>query len=238
MTDHFKNIYQHHADLYERLIAREDQRGNIFQALMEIHPFDGASIVEFGAGTGRVTRIMSVLAKFIYAFDMEETMLREGQRVLEESGMENWSLACADNHSMPLMANVADIAMEGWSFAHVMGWHPDDWQQHIDKILSEMQRLLKPDGTMILIETMGTGQREPLPPAEHLATLYRYWEQEHDFNYRWIRTDYQFESVEEADELIRFFFGDDLADTQVAGKNIIVPECTGIWWKRSNQLFP
>jgi ubiquinone/menaquinone biosynthesis C-methylase UbiE len=231
MTDHFKNIYQYDAERYERLIAREDQRGNIFQALMEIHPFDAASIVEFGAGTGRVTRIMSVLAKFIYAFDMHEAMLREGQRVLSESGMENWSLSLADNREMPLNSNVADIAIEGWSFGHVMGWYADDWQTHIDQMLSEMQRVLKKNGTMILIETMGTGQREPSPPVEHLATLYRYWEEKHGLNYRWFRTDYHFESVEEADELMRFFFGDEMADNLVAGKNIIIPECTGIWWK-------
>lgn len=232
MTDHYKNIYQNKAALYERLIAREDYRGNIFQALMDIHPLDGASVVEFGAGTGRLTRIMSVLAKFIYAFDIHRPMLLEGQRVLTETGMENWSLACADNHTMPLKTGVADIAIEGWSFGHVMRWYPDDWQVRINQYLAEMQRLLKPDGTIILMETMGTGQREPSPPAEHLATLYRYWEEGLGFNYQWIRMDFQFESVAEADELIRFFFGDDMADRLVAGKNIIIPECTGIWWKK------
>ena len=174
---------------------------------------------------------MSVLANRIYSFDMHLPMLRVASRMLEESGMENWSFTAADNRAMPLRHTIADVAIEGWSFAHVMGWYPDSWQQQTDKMLSEMARLLKPGGTMILIETMGTGQREPSPPADHLATLYRYWEEQHNFQYRWIRTDYQFESVEEADVLIRFFFGDAMADVQVAGQNIIVPECTGIWWK-------
>jgi ubiquinone/menaquinone biosynthesis C-methylase UbiE len=231
MTDQYKHIYQNEADLYERLIAHEDYRGNIFQALMEIHSLNAASIVEFGAGTGRLTRIMSVLAKFIYAFDLHRPMLLEAYRVLTETGMENWSFVNADSHSIPLKSNIADIVIEGWSFGHVMRWHAEDWQSHINHLLSEMQRLLKANGTMILIETMGTGQREPSPPAEHLAILYRYWEEEYDFNYRWIRTDFQFESVAEADELIRFFFGDEMADRIVAGKNIIIPECTGIWWK-------
>ena len=231
MSDHFLQIYTHQAEQYERLIAREDQHGNIFAALMEIHPLEGTNIVEFGAGTGRLTRIMSILAKQIYSFDLHEPMLKVGSRVLTETGMENWFMGTADNRAMPIVSGLADIAIEGWSFGHVMGWYPEDWESKIDLMLAEMQRVLKPGGTMILLETMGTGQREPMPPAEHLATLYRYWEEKYGLQYRWIRTDYHFKSVEEADELIRFFFGDEMADHQVEGRKVIVPECTGIWWK-------
>lgn len=232
MSDHFKQIYNHDAERYERLIAREDQRGNLFQVLMDIHPFDGKTVLEFGAGTGRLTRIMSVLVNRIHAFDLSYAMLREGSRVLRETGMENWTFAQADSRQMPVADNVADIVVEGWSFAHVMGWYPDSWQDQTDAMLAEMQRILKPGGTMILIETMGTGKRKPEAPNDNLAMLYQYWQEKHDFQYQWIRTDYQFESLEEADELIRFFFGDEMADEQVAGKNIIVPECTGVWWKQ------
>jgi ubiquinone/menaquinone biosynthesis C-methylase UbiE len=231
VTDHFRNIYQNQADNYERLIAREDYRGNIFQALMDIRPLSDLNVVEFGAGTGRLTRIMSVLTKHIFAHDLHFAMLQEASRVLHETGMENWSVVNADSRYMPIASNVADIAIEGWSFGHASGWYPDTWKEQIDKMLGEMERILKPDGTMILLETMGTGRRDPQPPAEHLAKLFKYWEEKHGFQYTWIRTDFQFESVAEADELIRFFFGDAMADTLVASKNIIIPECTGIWYK-------
>jgi ubiquinone/menaquinone biosynthesis C-methylase UbiE len=231
MPDHFLNIYNNEAVNYERLIAREDQHGNLFQTVMEIHPFDGAVVAEFGAGTGRFTRILSVLAKHIYACDFTFSMLQEGQRVLTETGMENWSFVQGDNRAMPLATGFADIAIEGWSFGHARGWSPNNWQNEIDRMIGEMQRVLKPSGTMILVETMGTGQKQPQAPSEHLAELFAYFEQAHGFNYRWIRTDYNFQSVAEADELIRFFFGDEMADKQVASKNTIVPECTGIWWK-------
>lgn len=233
MSDHFKSIYANDAERYERLIVREDQRGNLFQTLMEIHPFDGKTVVEFGAGTGRLTRIMSVLVKHIHAFDIAPAMLQKGYRVLSETGMENWSFTQADNRQIPIVDNSADIVVEGWSFGHVMSWYPENWQAEIDKMLAEMQRIVKPDGTMILIETMGTGSRKPSPPTENLAELYHYWQEQHGFQYQWIRTDYQFESVAEADELIRFFFGDDMADSLVANKNIIIPECTGVWWKKA-----
>lgn len=232
MSDHFKSIYANDAERYERLIAREDQRGNLFQTLMEIHPFAGKTIVEFGAGTGRLTRIMSVLVDYIHAFDIAPAMLTEGYRVLSETGMENWSFTQADNRHMPIISNIADIVLEGWSFGHVMSWYPETWQVETDNMLAEMERIVKPDGTMILIETMGTGNRKPSPPSADLGKLYDYWQEQHGFQYQWIRTDYQFESVVEADELMRFFFGDEMADTLVADKNIIIPECTGVWWKK------
>lgn len=230
--DHYQHIYAHDAARYERLIAREDHQGNLFAALMDIHPFDGATIVEFGAGTGRVTRIMSVLAHYIHAFDQARAMLSEAQRVLEESGMENWSLAQADHRAMPVQAGIADIAVEGWSFGHVVGWHPDAWQTQLNAMLAEMRRVTKPDGTLILIETLGTGRRTPQPPNDALAAMYAHLEAEHGFAHRWIRTDFHFESAGEADELVRFFFGAEAADDWVGGQRTRIPECTGLWWKR------
>ena len=191
----------------------------------------GIDVVEFGAGTGRVTRLLSVMVNQIWSCDIEHAMLNEAKNYLETSGMENWSLLQADNHQMPIATNTADVVIEGWSFAHVMGWYGDDWQIHTDKMLAEMERIAKPDGTAILIETMGTGKRQPQPPTDDLARLYEYWQNQLGFEYRWIRTDYQFASVEEADELTRFFFGDELADSIVKSGSVVLPECTGIWWK-------
>lgn len=231
MTDHFKAIYASHADLYERLVAREDQQGNLFSALNDIRSMYGIDVVEFGAGTGRVTRLLSVMVNQVFSFDIAPAMLREAYNYLETTGMTNWGVALGDNRQMPVQSNCADVVIEGWSFGHVTGWYPDNWQAITDQMLAEMERIAKPDGTAILIETMGTGNRQPQPPNDALAELFQYWEEQHGFEYRWIRTDYQFASTAEADELIRFFFGDDMADKLVTGNKVTVPECTGIWYK-------
>ncbi len=231
MTDHFKNIYTNHADLYERLVAREDQHGNLFSALNDIHPMSGLDVVEFGAGTGRVTRLLSVMVNQIFAFDVAPAMLVEARDYLQTTGMTNWGLAQADNRQMPVASNSADVVIEGWSFGHVTGWYPDDWHTQVDMMLAEMERIVKPQGTIILIETMGTGNRQPQPPSDGLAKLYQYWQDKHGFEYRWIRTDYQFASIEEADELTRFFFGADLANRVVESNKVVLPECTGLWYK-------
>ncbi|MBN1311052.1 MAG: hypothetical protein JXB30_06495 [Anaerolineae bacterium] len=41
---------------------------------------------------------------------------------------------------------------------------------------------------------------------------------------------YRFESLGEAEELPRFFFGEALADRVVQEELLVVPECTGVWW--------
>ena len=144
--------------------------------------------------------------------------------------MTNWHLSLGDNERMPVASASADLVIEGWSFAHAREWHPLCWRERADAMLAEMERILKPGGSAILIETMGTGQRQPQAPP-NLKELYDYWREEHGFCYRWIRTDFQFASPDEADELMRFFFGDELADTCLDDQTVIVPECSGIWWK-------
>jgi ubiquinone/menaquinone biosynthesis C-methylase UbiE len=136
------------------------------------------------------------------------------------------------NEHLPLPDACADVVIEGWSFGHIMGWYGDDWQAVMDDTLTEATRILKPNGTLILIETLGTGSKQPQPPTERLAMLYEYWEKAYGYEHRWVRTDYQFESVAEAEHLTRFFFGDELADRVVREQLTILPECTGIWWWR------
>ncbi len=229
--DFFKDIYHNQAKKFDRLVAREDWHGNLFAALNEIRPLHGLKVVEFGAGSGRVTRQLSVVVDSIYAFDIEPSMIWRADNAMRETGMSNWRLSLGDNSQMPVASDCADLVIEGWSFAHVVGWHPQSWRERADAMLAEMERILKPGGSAILIETMGTGRRQPLAPSAELAELYDYWEREWGFSYRWIRTDFQFASPGEADELMRFFFGDELAEACLDGDTVIVPECTGIWWK-------
>lgn len=231
MTDHFQNIYAHHADRYEALVAREDYQGSILSTLQNIHPLAGLDVVEFGAGTGRLTCLLAPLVKSIRAYDGSAHMLEIAIAKLQAMNLTNWQTAVADNRSLPVEDSSADLAIEGWSFGHAVGWHPDRWREEVSAALAEMRRVLRPGGTMVLMETLGTGREMPQPPNEGLAELYAWLENEHGFSATWIRTDYRFESLDEAEQLARFFFGDELAEQIVQNNWVILPECTGVWWK-------
>src|SRR5690554_3683020 len=92
-----------------------------------------------------------------------------------------------------------------------------------------MKRVLRPGGTIILFETMGTGFETPHPP-NFLKTYYSLLEDHYGFSHQWIRTDYQFKDLAEAAELTKFFFSEELSLRVVKDKLIKLPECAGVWW--------
>ncbi|MEM7114082.1 MAG: class I SAM-dependent methyltransferase [Chloroflexota bacterium] len=229
--DHFQEIYKNKADAYEAMVAVEDYEGNILQTLEEIRPFANLDVIELGAGTGRLTCMLAPHVKSIRAYDGAPAMIAVATAKLEAMELAKWKTAVADNRSIPVEDKAADIAIAGWSLAHSVGWYPDSWQTEIGQMIAEMQRVLRPGGTLILLETLGTGHETPTPPTEGLAELYRWWETTYGFQHKAIRTDYQFDSPTHGAHLTRFFFGDELADRILAEQLTILPECTGIWWQ-------
>jgi len=81
---------------------------------------------------------------------------------------------------------------------------------------------------------LGTGSKMPRPPTENLAAYYRWLETERGFARRWLRTDYRFGSRQEARELLGFFFGEEFAIQAPLSASCVLPECTGLWWRRAS----
>lgn len=227
----YQHIYGTRASDYDLLVSREDYQGNLLASLRQIHALEDSRVVEFGAGTGRVTRLLAPMVKSIIACDASAHMLEMARTRLHEHALANWSVAVADNRQMPLANGIADVVIEGWSFGHSVSWYAERWKIEIGRALDEMKRLLKTGGTAIILETMGTGVHKPAAPTVGLATFYQWLEVEHGFKAMQVATDYRFASVEEAEYLTRFFFGDALADRVVAEQLQVVPEYTGLWWR-------
>jgi ubiquinone/menaquinone biosynthesis C-methylase UbiE len=229
MSEKQRKIYQSEGDRYEALISREDYQRNIPRAIDEIVKIDGLDILDLGAGTGRLTLLLARRAHAMRSFDASAEMLRVCRERLIASGLSNWQVDVADHRQLPITDHAADLVVSGWSVAYLVVWHPETWRDELAKWMAEMQRVLKPGGHIILFESLGTGNEEPIQ-LEHLKNYYP-WLDEAGFKNKWIRTDYQFESVEEAADLAGFFFGDDMAARVIQRRSAILPECTGVWWK-------
>ncbi|MFC5652490.1 class I SAM-dependent methyltransferase [Paenibacillus solisilvae] len=225
MPEH-NEIYASQAHKYHQLIAKQP---DLTAYINEIRPISGLDIVDLGAGTGRFTTGLAVEASSIAALDASEAMLQINANRLGEAGLTNWRTQAADHRSLPLGDNTADLIISGWSICYLCSTDNPDWELNIRQILGEARRVLRDGGTMIIMETLGTGHETPCAP-DFLTGYYEALVNEHGFSHRWIRADYEFEDAGQAEELTRFFFGDELAD-HVAQQHITkLPECAGIWW--------
>lgn len=220
-----KDIYSDHADQYEELVSREDYQGNIPLEISRRVPLAGKTVIELGAGTGRLTRMLAASARQVWAFDASHSMLQEAARV---PSMRRLELAVADNRALPVGDGRADLVISGWSICYLVVWNPGNWNAELRRGLDEMKRMLRAGGSLMILETLGTGVEQPAPP-DHLKQYFDSLRAE-GFESSWFRTDYRFDSVEQAERLVRFFFGEELADRVVDEHLTELPECTGLWW--------
>ena len=229
-TPDHAEIYRARAADYDRLVAREDCEGRILPALEAIVPLAGLAVAELGAGTGRLTRLVAPRARSVWLFDASAHMLAEAAARLRAAGLANWRAAAADHRRIPLPDGVADLVLSGWSVGYLAVRAPAGWRQAVDRALAEVDRILRPGGTAILLEALGTGVTAPQPLAElagyydHLAAL--------GFAHTQVRTDFRFADRAEAEELVPFFFGAEMAAKLVERDGAVtLPEWTGVWWR-------
>ncbi|PKN57033.1 MAG: class I SAM-dependent methyltransferase [Deltaproteobacteria bacterium HGW-Deltaproteobacteria-14] len=225
MPDH-ASIYDHDAAQYDRLVSREDVDGALARTIADLIPQCVETVVELGAGTGRVTRLLAPRAARVLAFDAAAPMLAVARARLDAAGLgARVSLAVGEHHALPAPDGVADAVFAGWAIAHAVGWYPEGWRGRVDAALAEIARVSRPGARAVIIETLGTGTETPSPPAK-LVPFYAHLEAR-GFARRVIRTDYRFADAAELAELIGFFFGPELATRYAGGRD--VPECTGVW---------
>mgnify|MGYP006291498827 FL=1 len=238
-------IYDTDAAGYDALVSAEDHEGNLCTTLLELASWDDAVVVEAGIGTGRVTRCYVDRASRVIGCDRSAHMLARAATTME-SWAARLELHRADHRSLPVTDERADLFVEGWAFGHAIVDAADQArhnQQVGDRdaavavavastaadLVEEARRVCRPGGRMILIETLGTNADAPAPPLPELAEFYRLLETRYGFEKSVIRTDYRFDSVEEAAGRCAFFFGPAMGSAIRAAGRSLIPEFTGIW---------
>ncbi|MBB6671248.1 class I SAM-dependent methyltransferase [Cohnella nanjingensis] len=226
MSDH-ESIYRHEAEKYDKLISAQP---SLRERINAIRPLAGLDVIDLGAGTGRLTVPLAVAVRSILAVDAAEDMLRVAAHRLQAAGSRNWRTAVGEHRRIPATDDSADLLVSGWSVCYSTSAEADPTGGQLAAIVAEMRRVLRPCGTAVLFETMGTGFEEPNPPA-FLLDYYAALEREHGFAHDVFRLDYTFADAEEAERLTRFFFGDELGDRTAERGSPVVPEYAGVWWR-------
>jgi len=227
MSEHDR-IYRELASNYDDMVSRQP---DLAPCIREIRSWDGLDVLDMGAGSGRLSTFLAADARSLICTDKSSAMLELLDRKL--TGLYvwcNWRTIEADHRSLPIADSSVDLVVAGWTISYLANSDEADWEYNLEQIMGEITRVLKPGGTIIVLETLGTACETPHVPA-YLASYYSLLEQRYGFTHRWVRTDYEFASVEEAKARTEFFFGEGLASLIEEKQWQIVPECAGIWWK-------
>lgn len=233
--DHFIEIYKNQTHAYHKMINCEDFENNLLKTILQFAPITARKVLDLGSGTGRMPLLFKELKPDLVALDISFQMLVE-QQIQMQQVTGNWSLAQGDIRHLPIRDAWADVTTAGWAAGHFCGWYPDTWQEEIDRFIHEMQRVTKPFGQLFIMETLGTGKETPAPPTQAHTEYYERIEAKWGFQREVIRTDYRFQSLEDAKKNTTFFFGQELAEQIDQKEWKTLPEWTGVW-HRMNQVL-
>lgn len=222
MVDH-RAFYESRADDYERLVSAEDADGTLGPALDGLLSLDGAEVLEVGAGTGRLTRLLLDRGARVVACEPAAPMRA---RAPAHPRLEMRAVAVED---LVVEPGRFDLAIAGWVLGHFVSWHAPRGLEVIGAALDRMSAAVRPGGVVAVIETLGTGSTEPRAPDAGLAAYYAWLERDRGFARAVLATDYAFPDVETAAGVTGAFFGPDFAARVRREGWARVPERTGLW---------
>jgi len=221
----FKNCYLQNYRLYDSLISHHDYQNRILPTINQITSINEKIIADVGCGTGRLTSLFINDARKVYLCDASEKMLEGARERLKDIPSFKYEINLSNTFNLPYANNSFDILIEGWSLSlcirEISLW---------DKLIEELLRVLKNDGTMIIIETLGYGIESPNCTNIYLNSFYSYLVNSKRFNFKWIRTDYEYKDEIQAILYSNAFFDYEVVEKLLIEPKKIVPECTGFWW--------
>lgn len=227
--DRYQQIYRDRADDYDRLVSAEDCDRQLPLALARRASPGGRTVVEVGAGTGRVTALLLDAGARVIATEPAAAMIGVARHKLGHS--RHLLLARASAWQLPVADGAADLAIAGWVIGHFRAWFPADWRARCAAAIAEMARVVAPGGRLVVIESLGTAREQAGPPSAELAELHAELERTHGMERDVIRTDYRFGDVDTAAAVLGEFFGSEMAATVRRAGWSRVPEWTGLWWR-------
>jgi ubiquinone/menaquinone biosynthesis C-methylase UbiE len=112
------NIEKHYGRLFEKYV-----RGS-------------GTVLEFGAGTGRFTKVFKPMVRSLIATDFSMPMLLKARGI-------GVPLVCADTQALPFASNTFDLLVGITTFSYV---------PNKAKAMAEFRRVLKPNGRLLMLD--------------------------------------------------------------------------------------
>ncbi|MEZ4438284.1 MAG: class I SAM-dependent methyltransferase [Polyangiaceae bacterium] len=110
-----------------------------FQAVTQVASLEGTVVIEVGAGTGRTALTLSRRARTVFAVEPVARLRAHIRERAAAEGRSNLFVIDGMLHAIPLPSAFADVALA----VRTLGWR-------IHEELAELERVLRPGGTVVL----------------------------------------------------------------------------------------
>jgi len=145
---------EHNPAAYDLENQIADPERRIERSMEGLFPFQGATIVDIGAGGGYHACLYAQRAAHVFAIEPAPGMLRQLYARVAASGLTNVSIVAADAEHIPLRDNLADVVHA--RFAYFFGPVQRGWVRSCEPGITEALRILKPGGWFFIIDNAHT----------------------------------------------------------------------------------
>lgn len=159
VQEHMSRIYEEKVDIYEGLNRAQDYNSDIIKALLKEQDFRDRVILDLGTGMGKLAIPLARKSNMVYALDKSKSMLKVLKKKIESKGIKNIRIINSGFNESGLPEESVDVIVSLWAFPT----HSDDWERDMKAI----RRLLKKDGSIIIFETVRSGEFHRLSRRVH-----------------------------------------------------------------------
>ena len=188
-----------------------DRAGKVIDYLQNKLPF--GKILDIGAGNGYTAEKLQHSQRQIIALEPDSKMIDPSKNII-------WVKSVAQN--LPFHDNTFDAIYSTWAF-----FFPDMGEEMVDKGIAEIERVIKPDGKVFIVDNAGNDEFSSFS-ERYIGNEnqdFAYWNKK-GFKKTIINTHFKFDSVAEAQKLLGFYFGEKgkLVDKTAIEYNVAVYE--------------
>ena len=179
-----------HPHLFEIERRCMDRDGKVIRFLDQILP--QGLVLDIGAGNGFTATRLIRPERFIIPLEPDARMIDHSQPLV-------WAKGVAQ--AIPFHDGTFDAAYATWAFFF-------DGIADIMQGLNDAQRVVKLNGLLVIVDNAGDDEFCALAPRNIASN--RVWWKEQGFQETILHTSYRFDSLEEANTLLSFYFGEEV----------------------------
>ncbi len=216
----------HRADLYDIMCESVDPEGRILAGVRSLCPWDRRLVMDIGCGRGDQALFMARDAEAVVAVDADQRMV---ERTRERASEARSSLCVlhADVTDLPLATGSLDAIYAFWAYFFGPG---------AEEGLAECERILRPGGTLCVVQNRGGDELSELwSDAEFACLQWGQWFQKHGFSSLVINSHWRFPSMDEAALLVQYLWGEKGLQTLLRRRTLQFGFAASIYCRRRGE---